>query len=203
MTDDDWKNILDDSESEIFEMAVTARETETDWLTILMKMECRIDHLITTQRTILSLLNNLQQVLNGIRINDAKQKVPEAARRFFDVRVEELELSVRADNCLKNANVRTVADLVQTTEAELLRMPNFGRVSLREIKEVLATLGLRLGMTLEELGIATTIDLVAAPSDDRVIAHVGHIDPTDSMSPSQQIQQWLSERGPLVRGDDK
>ena len=60
--------------------------------------------------------------------------------------VEELELSVRSYNCLKNANIQTIGDLVQKTEAEMLRTPNFGRKSLNEIKEVLAQMGLHLGM---------------------------------------------------------
>ncbi len=61
-------------------------------------------------------------------------------------KVEELELSVRSMNCLKNDNIVYIGDLVQKTEAELLRTPNFGRKSLNEIKEVLAQMGLHLGM---------------------------------------------------------
>ncbi|GAB4536916.1 MAG: DNA-directed RNA polymerase subunit alpha [Thermodesulfovibrionia bacterium] len=63
--------------------------------------------------------------------------------------VSELELSVRATNCLKNANISTIAELVQKTENELLRTKNFGRKSLEEIKEVLATMGLRLNMRID------------------------------------------------------
>ena len=61
-------------------------------------------------------------------------------------RVDELELSVRSANCLKNENIVYIGDLVQKTEAEMLRTPNFGRKSLNEIKEVLAQMGLKLGM---------------------------------------------------------
>jgi DNA-directed RNA polymerase subunit alpha len=61
-------------------------------------------------------------------------------------KVDELELSVRSANCLKNDNIVYIGDLVQKTEAEMLRTPNFGRKSLNEIKEVLATMGLHLGM---------------------------------------------------------
>jgi DNA-directed RNA polymerase subunit alpha len=61
-------------------------------------------------------------------------------------KVDELELSVRSANCLKNDNVIYIGDLVQKTEAEMLRTPNFGRKSLNEIKEVLAQMGLHLGM---------------------------------------------------------
>jgi DNA-directed RNA polymerase subunit alpha len=61
-------------------------------------------------------------------------------------KVEELELSVRSANCLKNDNIVYIGDLIQKSEAEMLRTPNFGRKSLNEIKEVLATMGLHLGM---------------------------------------------------------
>lgn len=63
--------------------------------------------------------------------------------------VDELELSVRAANCLKNANISTIGELVQKTENELLRTKNFGRKSLDEIKEVLAGMGLRLNMRID------------------------------------------------------
>ena len=63
-------------------------------------------------------------------------------------KVEELELSVRSANCLKNDNIVYIGDLVQKSEQEMLRTPNFGRKSLNEIKEVLVTMGLSLGMTV-------------------------------------------------------
>ena len=63
--------------------------------------------------------------------------------------VHELELSVRAANCLKNANIKTIGDLVQKTESEMLRTKNFGRKSLNEIKEILAGMGLSLGMKVD------------------------------------------------------
>jgi len=63
--------------------------------------------------------------------------------------VDELELSVRSANCLQNANIRTIGELVQRTEAEMLKTKNFGRKSLNEIKEVLQSMGLQLGMKVE------------------------------------------------------
>jgi DNA-directed RNA polymerase subunit alpha len=63
--------------------------------------------------------------------------------------VDELELSVRSYNCLKNANIQTIAELVQKTEAEMLKTKNFGRKSLNEIKEILTQMGLSLGMRVE------------------------------------------------------
>lgn len=64
-------------------------------------------------------------------------------------KVEELELSVRSANCLKNENIIYIGDLVQKTEGEMLKTPNFGRKSLNEIREVLEIMGLTLGMTIQ------------------------------------------------------
>ena len=71
-----------------------------------------------------------------------------AFNKFLLKKVDELELSVRSANCLKNDNIIYIGDLVQKTEAEMLRTPNFGRKSLNEIKEVLSSMGLRLGMEI-------------------------------------------------------
>jgi DNA-directed RNA polymerase subunit alpha len=85
--------------------------------------------------------------------------------------VEELELSVRSYNCLKNANIQTIGDLVQKTEAEMLRTKNFGRKSLNEIKEILGGLGLGFGMKIDASGRliappggSSSVDL--GPEDD-------------------------------------
>ena len=68
----------------------------------------------------------------------------------LDKSVDELELSVRSYNCLKNANIRTIRELVQKTESEMLRTKNFGRKSLNEIKEILTSMGLSLAMRLDQ-----------------------------------------------------
>jgi DNA-directed RNA polymerase subunit alpha len=73
-----------------------------------------------------------------------------ASNENLDKSVEELELSVRSYNCLKNANIRTIRELVQKTEAEMLKTKNFGRKSLNEIKEILTTMGLGLGMRVDQ-----------------------------------------------------
>src|SRR5213082_548415 len=78
--------------------------------------------------------------------------------------VEELELSVRSYNCLKNANIQTIGELVQKTEAEMLKTKNFGRKSLNEIKEILGTMGLSLGMKIDEHGNA-----VPGPTSNQVL----------------------------------
>ena len=71
-----------------------------------------------------------------------------ALNRYLLKKVDELELSVRSANCLKNDNIIYIGDLVQKSESEMLRTPNFGRKSLNEIKEVLSAMGLRLGMEI-------------------------------------------------------
>ena len=72
--------------------------------------------------------------------------------------VDELELSVRSANCLQNANIRFIGELVQRTEAEMLKTKNFGRKSLNEIKEVLASMDLELGMMVENFPDRTEIE---------------------------------------------
>ncbi len=75
--------------------------------------------------------------------------------------VNELELSVRAANCLKNAGIETIAEMVQKTESEMLKTKNFGRKSLNEIKEILAEMGLSLGMKVDDKIVAEARRLLA------------------------------------------
>jgi DNA-directed RNA polymerase subunit alpha len=82
----------------------------------------------------------------AVEISDADR---EATYEKLAKSVDELELSVRSYNCLKNANIRTIGELVQKTEAEMLKTKNFGRKSLNEIKEILSAMGLSLGMKLD------------------------------------------------------
>ena len=94
--------------------------------------------------------------------------------------VEELELSVRSYNCLKNANIQTIGDLVQRTEAEMLRTKNFGRKSLNEIKEILSNLGLSFGMKFDAQG-----RLIAPPA--------GSTAPPYGSLPEDQDEHGLDE----------
>ncbi len=80
-----------------------------------------------------------------VKVDTERQGLDE----HLDRSVDELELSVRSYNCLKNANIQTIGELVQKSEAEMLRTKNFGRKSLNEIKEILTTMGLSLGMRIE------------------------------------------------------
>jgi DNA-directed RNA polymerase subunit alpha len=82
-------------------------------------------------------------------VDEARDRMVENLSRPVD----ELELSVRSANCLKNSSIRFIYELVEKTEAEMLKTKNFGRKSLNEIKEILATMGLSLGMKLEGLPV--------------------------------------------------
>jgi DNA-directed RNA polymerase subunit alpha len=82
-------------------------------------------------------------------IEDSRQK---QFNEFLDRSVDELELSVRSYNCLKNADIRTIRELVQRSEADMLKTKNFGRKSLNEIKEIIHSMGLRLGMKFDDQG---------------------------------------------------
>ena len=93
-----------------------------------------------------------------INLEDSVEQISEAPVEIQEVTsndnleksVEELELSVRSYNCLKNANIETIRELVQKTEGEMLKTKNFGRKSLNEIKDLLTSMGLSLGMRLDQ-----------------------------------------------------
>jgi DNA-directed RNA polymerase subunit alpha len=91
----------------------------------------------------LQLFINFEEPNQSVEKDEAKE-LP--FNRNLLRKVDELELSVRSANCLKNDNIVYIGDLVQKSEPEMLRTPNFGRKSLNEIKEVLGTMGLSLGM---------------------------------------------------------
>ena len=93
---------------------------------------------------------NFEEVLESTEVDAGRptDKLSEVLSRS----VEELELSVRSYNCLKNANIQSISDLVQKTESEMLRTKNFGRKSLNEIRDILGGLGLSLGMKSDAQG---------------------------------------------------
>ena len=94
----------------------------------------------------------------------SEERRPEIKNENLNRSVEELELSVRSYNCLKNANIQSIGELVQKTEAEMLKTKNFGRKSLNEIKEILSSMGLSLGMKIDEHGNA-----VPGPTSNQVL----------------------------------
>src|SRR5437660_3144857 len=89
-----------------------------------------------------------------LEAESSREEKPQIKNENLNRSVEELELSVRSYNCLKNANIQSIGELVQKTEAEMLKTKNFGRKSLNEIKEILASMGLSLGMKIDEHGNA-------------------------------------------------
>ncbi len=88
---------------------------------------------------------------SGEEMDDSFGQENEVLQEYLHRSVDELELSVRAYNCLKNANISSIGDLVQKSEQEMLKTKNFGRKSLVEIKEILSEMGLSLGMKPEDL----------------------------------------------------
>jgi DNA-directed RNA polymerase subunit alpha len=122
-------------------------------------LEVWTDGSVTPQAAVAEASRILEDHFELLRVFPAAEPEPETAEPETGPRaelnenlfrnVDELELSVRASNCLKTANIRTIADLVQKTEAELLKTKNFGKKSLNEIKTILAEMGLHLGMKLD------------------------------------------------------
>ncbi|MBI4886905.1 MAG: DNA-directed RNA polymerase subunit alpha [Acidobacteria bacterium] len=98
----------------------------------------------------LNIFINIEEADEEAQAEQADQQRNVMTNENLDKSVEELELSVRSYNCLKNANIRTIRELVQKTEAEMLRTKNFGRKSLNEIKEILHGMGLSLGMRVDQ-----------------------------------------------------
>ena len=98
----------------------------------------------------LTIFSNVDDAADQAQEAQADQPRSGTSNENLDKSVEELELSVRSYNCLKNANIRTIRELVQKTEAEMLRTKNFGRKSLNEIKEILHSMGLSLGMRVDQ-----------------------------------------------------
>ncbi len=120
------------------------------------------------------------------------------ARRnaVLDIPISDFELSVRARNCLKKMNIRTLGDLVRTTEAELLAYKNFGETSLKEIKEMLSAKGLRLGQALEEEGGEFAGSLISSGPDNGLLAT-----PIDQIDFSVRARKALDTLGVRVLGD--
>ena len=102
----------------------------------------------------LNIFVNIDEPIEPLPEPEEEEPAP-VENEHLDKNVEELELSVRSYNCLKNANIQTLRELVQRSESEMLRTKNFGRKSLNEIKEILLSMGLNLGMRLDEPAVET------------------------------------------------
>ncbi len=118
------------------------------WTNGAIKPDDAIAHSAKILKDHLQVFINFEEEVEvkGPQVDEKKLKTITNLKRS----VEELELSVRSYNCLKNENIKTIADLVQKTDQEMLKTRNFGRKSLNEIKEILAEMGLSLGMNLDE-----------------------------------------------------
>jgi len=118
------------------------------WTNGAIKPDDAIAHSAKILKDHLQVFINFEEEVEvkGPQVDEKKLKTVTNLKRS----VEELELSVRSYNCLKNENIKTIADLVQKTDQEMLKTRNFGRKSLNEIKEILAEMGLSLGMNLDE-----------------------------------------------------
>ena len=133
--------------------ARVAQKTDYDKLEIVVETNGTLtpeDSVALSARILqeqLSMFINFEEVQE---VQKEEEKVDIAFNHNCLRKVEELELSVRSANCFKNDNVVYIGDLVQKSEQEMLKTPNFGRKSLNEIKEVLATFGLKFGMELQE-----------------------------------------------------
>jgi len=131
--------------------------TEYDKLTIevwtdgSIKPEDSIGHAAKIVKDHMSIFINFEEEQEDFRYEDIA-RAPLAKNEHLDRSIDELELTVRAYNCLKNADIRTVRELVKKTEKELLATKNFGRTTLVEIVEILDGMGLSLGMEFDEEG---------------------------------------------------
>src|SRR6185312_12464078 len=151
--------VLDASFSPVSRVSYTVESARVEQRTDLDKlvMEIATNGAITPEEAIRSSAKILVEQLAVFaqlegQIGDMFEPSPKTTTQFDPILlrpVDELELTVRSANCLKAENIYYIGDLIQRTETELLKTPNLGRKSLNEIKEVLASRGLTLGMKLE------------------------------------------------------
>ncbi|NDC37853.1 MAG: DNA-directed RNA polymerase subunit alpha [Proteobacteria bacterium] len=107
---------------------------------------------------------------DGLIVEEVEQVKDEPKKKFSEHlfrRIDELELSVRSANCLENADIKYIGELVQRTEAEMLRTKNFGRKSLNEIKQILSDMGLGLGMKIEEFPAREDLDKMTRETQEQ------------------------------------
>ena len=137
------------------EQALVGKSVDFDKLI----MEIETDGSIAPEVALKRAVSILQDYLKILEESKEKMEYPEKEeeeknkelKNLLNRSVEELEMSVRSSNCLKNANIDTIGDLVQKTEQEMLSYRNFGKKSLQEIKDILAELNLSLGMDVDDI----------------------------------------------------
>ena len=159
---------LDASYSPVARVAYSVENARVEQRTDLDKLR---DSLVTGVQTCALPISTIlqQQLAVFVDFDNEKEPVQEEEEEEVDPillrPVDDLELTVRSANCLKAENIYYIGDLIQRTEVELLKTPNLGKKSLTEIKDVLASRGLSLGMRLENWPPASL------KGDDRVLAH--------------------------------
>jgi len=107
--------------------------------------------LITDLETEIEYVEDMLETSTATSNSEREEMNSEELRNLLEMEVDELDLSIRSHNCLKAANIQTVGELVQLEEGEMLRFRNFGRESLRGLKEALSAFGLEFGMDVDEL----------------------------------------------------
>jgi DNA-directed RNA polymerase subunit alpha len=142
--------------------ARVGQRTDYDKLTLEIWTDSSIDPRSAVAQAAHIIVDQLAVFVGeNLVVEEVEQVVDEPKQRLNDNlfrRIEEIELSVRSANCLENADIKYIGELVQRTEAEMLRTKNFGRKSLNEIKEILIEMGLSLGMKLENFPARTDLD---------------------------------------------
>ena len=134
--------------------ARVGQRTDYDKLTMEIWTNGSIDPRSAIAQAAHIMLDQLQVFVGeGLIVEEEAPRIEEPRKKFNENlfrRIDEIELSVRSANCLENADIKYIGELVQRTEAEMLRTKNFGRKSLNEIKEILTEMGLSLGMKLDD-----------------------------------------------------
>ncbi len=138
----------------VITQARVGQRTDYDKLTMEIWTNGSVDPRTAVAEASHILRDQLSLFVGDYVVEEVKGEVQESPRESFNPnlfrRIDELELSVRSANCLENADIKFIGELVQRSEAEMLRTKNFGRKSLNEIKEILTTMGLNLGIRLED-----------------------------------------------------
>ncbi|GAI47778.1 unnamed protein product, partial [marine sediment metagenome] len=131
--------------------------------------------------------------------DEEKEKKKDRRTQILETPISDFELSVRSRNCLKKMNIETIGDLLNITEVELLSYKNFGETSLREIKVVLESKGLHLGMALEEkqLVVAETFDRSGEEEEDEGLLSK----PVDDLQLSVRARKCLQKLNIRTIGD--
>ena len=142
--------------------ARVGQRTDYDRLTMEIWTNSSIDPRSAVAQAAHILVDQMQLFIGeGFIVEEKEVKIEEPKTKFNENlfrRIDEIELSVRSANCLENADIKYIGELVTKSEAEMLRTKNFGRKSLNEIKEILTEMGLGLGMKLEEFPVRESLD---------------------------------------------